>query len=84
MKIDEKKLVEYLESHIGENTTTYRVAKECSVSEDDEMDFETDMLIRRVAEENGFRLNDDHCKDQFRGMPWVFDFFIEVSDERER
>ncbi|MBR4461058.1 MAG: hypothetical protein IKS51_00525 [Erysipelotrichaceae bacterium] len=80
MKIDENKLVKYLETHIGENTTTYWLAKECSVSEDEEMDFETDLLIRRIAEENGFRLNDDHHAYEELGMPWVIDFFIEVAD----
>ena len=80
MKIDEKKLVEYLEGHIGENTNTYRLAKECSVLDDDEMGFETDMLIRRIAKENGFRLNSDHHANEVLGMPWVIDFFIEVAD----
>ena len=80
MKIDEKKLVEYLGNHIGENTTTFWIAKECSVTEDDEMDFEEDELIRRIAEENGYRLNADYHKYEELGMPWVIDFYIEIAD----
>ena len=80
MKINEKKLIEYLETHVGENTTTYWLAKKCSISEDDEMDFEIDNLIRKIAEDNGFRLNADHHEYDLLGMPWVIDFFIEIAD----
>ncbi|MBO4919757.1 MAG: hypothetical protein J5365_06330 [Erysipelotrichaceae bacterium] len=80
MKIDEKKLVEYLETHIGENTTTFRLAKECSLTQDDEMDFKEDELIRRIAEENGYKLNADYHAYEELGMPWVIDFYIEIAD----
>ena len=80
MKRNKKKIVDYLNSHIGENATTYRIAKECAILEDDEMDIKTDEYVRRIAYENGYRLNDDHCRDEFRGMPWVFDCYIEVED----
>ena len=75
MKLDEKKIVEYLKSHIGENTTTRRLAYDSKAIEEMNEDqfqeemWEIDETIRRIAEENGFRLNDDHCKDQFMGMP---------------
>ena len=80
MTTNEKKVLEYLESHIGDNTTAYWLAKECGILENDEMDFETYLMICKVARENGFRLNGDHHKDEDRGMPWVFDFLIEVAD----
>lgn len=80
MKIDEKKLIEYLENHVGENTTTFWLAKECAITQDDEMDFETDELIRKIAEENGFRLNADYHEYEELGMPWVIDFYIEIGD----
>ncbi len=80
MTTNEKKVLEYLENHIGYNTTAYWLAKECGILKDDEMDFETDLMIWKVAKENGFRLNNDHCRDEERGMTWVFDFFIEIAD----
>ena len=80
MKIDEKKLIEYLGNHIGENTTTFWIAKECSLTQDDEMDFEEDELIRRIAEENDYRLNADYHAYEELGMPWVIDFYIEIAD----
>ena len=80
MKINEKKLIEYLERNVGENTTTCLIAKECSVSDDDEMDFETDLLIRRIAEENSYRLNADHHAYEDLGLPWAIDFYIEIAD----
>ena len=79
MRIDEKKLIEYLKSHVGDNTTTFNLAKECSISDDD-IDFETDELIRKIAEDNGFRLNADYHEYEELGMPWVIDFFIEYAD----
>ncbi len=83
MKIDEKKLIEYLKNHVGDNTTTFKLAKECSISDDDDIDFETDELIRKIAEDNGFRLNNDHHADEVLGMPWVIDFFIEYADSEK-
>ena len=80
MRIDEKKLIEYLKSHVGDNTTTFNLAKECSISDDDDIDFETDELIRNIAEDNGFRLNADYHEYEELGMPWVIDFFIEYAD----
>ena len=80
MKLDEKKLLEYLKDHIGENTTTFKLAEECSLSDDENMDFEIDELIRKTAEDNGFRLNADYHAYEELGMPWVIDFFIEYGD----
>ncbi|MBQ6478509.1 MAG: hypothetical protein IJI44_03980 [Erysipelotrichaceae bacterium] len=79
MKLNEQKLLDYLRNHIGENTTTERLIKDSGACEE-EIDFELDGKVRRIARENGYRLNDDHCKDEFWGMPWVFDFFIEDAD----
>ena len=89
MRIDEKKILAYLKSHIGENTTTYHLAMDAGAVEGMDDDclhiemWDVDMAVRRVADENGFRLNDDHCKDEQRGMPWVFDFFIEENKEKQ-
>ena len=80
MKIDEKKLIEYLKNHVGENTTTSKLADECSISDDKDFGFETDTLIRKIARDNGFRLNADYHAYDVIGMPWVIDFFIEYGD----
>ena len=86
MTINEKKIVEYLENHIGENTTTYRLAVEsgaCEGMSDEQIDeemMEIDNKIRNIAEKNDFRLNDDHHAFEELGMPWVIDFYIEIAD----
>ena len=83
MKIDEKKLIEYLERNIGENTRTLDLAKECAVLENGDefrINLDNDSLIRRVAKENGFRFNADHHSNDEIGMPWSIDFYIEVAD----
>lgn len=86
MKISEKKLAEYLENHIGENCRTVDLAKECGIYEegkDFEIGLKEDSEIRRIAKENGFRLNDDHHADEFLGMPWSIDFYIEIADVKK-
>lgn len=42
--------------------------------------FEIDSAIRKIAGENGFRLNSDHNDSKVLGMPWVIDFYIEIAD----
>ncbi len=81
MKLNERKIIEYLESHIGCNTNTYLLIKESGAYEEEfEMDFELDMQVRKIAEDNGFCLNSHHHDNEVLGMPWVIDFYIEVSD----
>ena len=80
MKVNEKKLVDYLRNHVGENTTTYRLAIDSGALEEEWNDFETDERIRKIAEDNKFRLNSDHNYFKELGMPWVIDFYIEEYD----
>jgi hypothetical protein len=80
MKLNEKKIVDYLRSHVGENTTTYRLAIDSGALEEEWNDFETDERIRKIAEDNKFRLNSDHNYFKELGMPWVIDFYIEEYD----
>ena len=77
MKLDEKKIVDYLKDHVGENTTTYRLAKDSGALEGEFGGMETDSAIRKIAEENGFRLNSSHHNNELLGMPYSIDFYIE-------
>ncbi|MBR4462418.1 MAG: hypothetical protein IKS51_07565 [Erysipelotrichaceae bacterium] len=83
MKLNEKKLVDYLKNHAGENTTTYRLAMDSGALEGEWNDFETDEMIRKIAEENRFRLNNDHNYFKELGMPWHIDFFIQEYDKEK-
>lgn len=83
MKIDEKRLIEYLEDHLGENTRTIELIKKCGddIEKDDlHMDLKTDSEIRRIAAKNGYRFNSAHHENDEIGMPWAIDFYIEDSD----
>lgn len=83
MQINEKKLIDYLESHLGENIRTLDLAKECGIyklGEDFEMNIETDMKIRETAKANLYRLNASHHAEDVLGMPWSIDFYIEDAD----
>ncbi len=89
MKIDEKKLIEYLKNHIGENTTTWRLAVDSGVCEgmnNDEIDANIAQIqraIHKIAEKNKFRLNNDHHYNEVIGLPWNIDFYIEEYDKEE-
>ena len=89
MLLNEKKVIEYLKKNIGGNATTRSLAIESGATEgmsEDELNrnmAEIDRMIWDIAEGNGFRLNNDHCKDELRGMPWVFDFFIELREDKD-
>jgi len=86
MKINERKLLEYLEEHIGERETIFSLVKRSGAYEDKsdadirseimEIDFE----VRKIAEDNGFSFNSYHHDNEFLGMPWVYDFYIEIGD----
>ncbi len=39
-----------------------------------------DFEIHDVAERNGYRFNSHHHDNEFLGMPWVYDFYIEIGD----
>lgn len=87
MKLNEKKIVEYLQSHIGHNTSTYRLidaskAYEGNLEDKEVNLFELDMELREIAKNNGFRLNADHNRYRIIGLPWNIDFYIEESAEK--
>ena len=39
--------------------------------------------IRNIAIENGYRFNSHHHDNEESGMPWVYDFFIEIGDVKK-
>ncbi|MBQ1567724.1 MAG: hypothetical protein IIZ80_07560 [Erysipelotrichaceae bacterium] len=82
MKIDENRLIEYLENHIGENCRTVDLAKICGMyneAGDFHIDLKTDGEIRRIAAKNGYSFNSSHHDNEEIGMPWVIDFYIEAA-----
>lgn len=81
MKINEKKLADYLKTHVGENTTTWRLVRDSEALEEGMDDLEIDEEVRRIAAENKFRLNADHNYFKILGLPYNIDFYIEEYDE---
>lgn len=86
MKINERKLLEYLEEHIGEREIIFSLVKRSGAYEDkSDVDIrneimEIDFEVRKIAEDNGFYFNSHHHDNEFLGMPWVNDFYIEIGD----
>ncbi|MBR6232871.1 MAG: hypothetical protein IKQ98_03530, partial [Erysipelotrichaceae bacterium] len=86
MKINERKLLEYLEEHIGERETIFSLVKRSGAYEGkSDVDIrneimEIDQKVREIAEDNGFYFNSHHHDNEFLGMPWVYDFYIEIAD----
>ena len=90
MKYNEKKLVEFLEKHIGDNYVILDLMKESGTCEEDngekmeddkiDIDFVINERVRKIAAENGFRFNSHHRDNTLWGMPWVYDFYIELAD----
>ena len=86
MKINKKKLLEYLEEHIGDNMNMLDLIEESGACEGiSEEEIREDLLrinreIREIAEDNGYRLNSHHHDHEILGMPWVYDFYIEIAD----
>ena len=86
MKINERKLLEYLEDNIGERETIFSLVKGSGSYEDkSDVDIrnkimEIDYEVRKIAEDNGFSFNSHHHDNAFLGMPWVYDFYIEIAD----
>ena len=86
MKIDENRLIEYLENHIGENTRTVDLAEICIIynkGADFHIDLKTDGEIRRIAAKYGYSFNSIHHDNEEIGMPWVIDFYIEIALSKE-
>ncbi len=86
MRINEQKLLEYLDSHVGDNFMMIELIEEskaCEEMNDEQIKrelSEIDFEIRRIASENGFRFNSHHHDNELLGMPWVYDFYIEIAD----
>ncbi len=86
MKYNEKKLVEFLDNHIGFNYRMFELIKDsgvCGEMSDEEIDknmWDINIEIREIAAGNGFRFNSHHHDNTLWGMPWVYDFYIELAD----
>ncbi len=86
MKINEKKVLEYLEKHIGDRETTFSIMNRSGAYDEncDEKNrkdmMEIDSEIRKIAEDNGYRFNSHHHDNEFLGMPYVYGFYIEIGD----
>ena len=86
MKINEKKLLEYLENNIGERETIFSLVKRSGAYEGkSDADIRSEIMgidrkVREIAEDNGFYFNSHHHDNEFLGMPWVYDFYIEIGD----
>ena len=89
MMINKERLLEYLETHVGDNTTIFELAKNSKAYDgisDDEIKDEIMKInseIRNIAIENGYRFNSHHHDNEESGMPWVYDFFIEIGDVKK-
>ena len=85
MELNEEKIIEFLENHVGEYAASYRLVKAIDAYEGDDLDkenlFELENQLRKIAERNGFELNKDHNKDKVIGLPWNIDFVIRKRDE---
>jgi hypothetical protein len=89
MMINKERLLEYLETHVGDNTTIFELAKNSKAYDgisDDEIKDEIMKInseIRNIATENGYRFNSHHHDNEESGMPWVYDFYIEIADVKK-
>lgn len=89
MMINKERLLEYLETHVGDNTTIFELAKNSKAYDgisDDKIKEEIMKInseIRNIAIENGYRFNSHHHDNEESGMPWVYDFFIEIADVKK-
>lgn len=89
MMINKERLLEYLETHVGDNVTTFELAKNSKAYDgisDDEIKDEIMKInseIRNIAIENGYRFNSHHHDNEESGMPWVYDFYIEIADVKK-
>ena len=89
MMINKERLLEYLETHVGDNTTIFELAKNSKAYDgisDDEIKDEIMKInseIRNIALENGYRFNSHHHDNEESGMPWVYYFYIEIADVKK-
>ena len=89
MMINKERLLEYLETHVGDNATIFELAKNSKAYDgisDDEIKDEIMKInseIRNIAIENGYRFNSHHHDNEESGMSWVYDFYIEIADVKK-
>ena len=87
MELNEEKIIEFLENHVGEYATSYRLVKAIDAYEGDDLDkenlFELENQLRKIAGRNGFELNKDHNEGKEIGLPWNIDFVIRKRDEEK-
>ncbi|MCR4632532.1 MAG: hypothetical protein K5648_00225 [Erysipelotrichaceae bacterium] len=86
MKINEKKVLDYLEMHVGDRMMSFDLVMESGACEGEsekqilEHMMELDRKVRKIAADNGYCFNSHHHDDEILGLPYVYDFYIEISD----
>ncbi len=86
MKINEKKVLDYLEMHVGDRMKSVDLLMESGACEGEsekqilEHMMELDYKVRKIAADNGYCFNSHHHDDEILGLPYVYDFYIEIAD----
>lgn len=86
MIVNENRIREYLAKHVGDLTRTIDIVKDSNACEGMDKDqisdklMEIDHEIRMIAQDNGYRFNSHHHAYEERGLPWTYDFYIEIAD----
>lgn len=95
MVLDENKIVEYLNDHVGEFITSYELVKVTKASDGklDEIEksdfglFEMNDKVTEIAKRNGFTLSMAHHKKDSGGLawglPWNIDFKIKKRKSKK-
>ena len=95
MALDENKIVNYLNDHVGELITSYELVKiteafEGKMDEIEKSDFglfEMNDKVAEIAKRNGFTLSTAHHKKDPGGLawalPWNIDFKIKKRKSRK-
>ena len=87
MKIDEKKIVEYLKNHLGESISPVQIVQKTGAC-DEELDFtnlfEITDEVFRIGRKNGFWLYMAHHRGKAEGVPWNLDFIIKKAYRRKK
>ena len=85
--VNEKRILEYLDRHIGNRITFFELvkdAKACEGMNDDEIQKKIMTIARivyEIAKDNGYRFNGDHHDYDETDRQWRDnDFYIEISD----
>ncbi len=90
MKLNEKRIIEYLRNHVDEEISSYLLVQEAGASEKDLRELERNELfdmndqVHRIARDNGFRLDMRKHADRLEGLPFVLDFKIRKTDESKQ